>query len=308
MADPIKKGPIRYWRPPNLEGLELMRASFTAHAFSRHAHEGYAVGVIEKGALGFHYRGENVVAPAGSINLAIPDEPHDGRPAVESGWTYRMFYLEARCLISAESELSRKQGQSPFFPTGVIHDPALAAAVHRLHLDLETGAMSALAGQSRLLIMLTQLIRRHSPGSDRPLKSGRERGVVKKLKEYISSCHQEEITLRDLSEVAGLSPFHLIRVFRKETGLTPHAYLIQQRTRQAQKLIGRGYPISFAAAEVGFFDQSHLTRHFKAMTGLTPGQYRNFIQDPTLSSLWIIVGVNVSARSGQTSSAARLGP
>jgi hypothetical protein len=48
-------------------------------------HDGYGFRVIERGALAFRYRGEEVVAPAGAINLVIPDEPHTGQAAAEAG-------------------------------------------------------------------------------------------------------------------------------------------------------------------------------------------------------------------------------
>src|SRR5512147_2082534 len=98
----------KLWLAPQLEGVELLRAHYVTQTFARHAHEGFAVGVIESGALGFFYRGENVVAPAGAINLAIPDEPHTGHAALETGWTYRMFYLDAAMLRQAAAEISGK--------------------------------------------------------------------------------------------------------------------------------------------------------------------------------------------------------
>ncbi len=72
----MRRGPskekVKLWRP-GIAGLELMRATYITQRFPRHAHDGFAVGVIEDGALGFYYRGANVVAPAGAINLANPD-------------------------------------------------------------------------------------------------------------------------------------------------------------------------------------------------------------------------------------------
>jgi AraC-like DNA-binding protein len=84
----------------------------------------------------------------------------------------------------------------------------------------------------------------------------------------------DEIELVELARVAGLSRSHFIRAFRKETGLTPHAYLIDQRFRAASRLLGCGESPSDVALACGFFDQSHLNRVFKARMGVTPGIYR----------------------------------
>ncbi len=64
-----------------------------------------------------------------------------------------------------------------------------------------------------------------------------------------------------------------MRVFRQETGLPPHTYLIQLRINQAKAHLQAGETIAEVAAATGFSDQSHLTRRFKRIVGVTPGQY-----------------------------------
>ncbi|MBN1878220.1 MAG: AraC family ligand binding domain-containing protein [Anaerolineae bacterium] len=86
----------KVWRIPKLEVLELLRAKYVTQSFPRHTHQRYAIGVIEDGALGFYYRGENVVASRGNINLCIPGEIHTGYSASEAGWVYRMFYFDPK--------------------------------------------------------------------------------------------------------------------------------------------------------------------------------------------------------------------
>ncbi len=84
----------------------------------------------------------------------------------------------------------------------------------------------------------------------------------------------------DLQRVArhvGLSAWHLIRVFRKATGLTPHAWLIDRRVHQARELLRAGETPSLIAVQCGFADQAHLTRAFKARLGVTPGQYKTLL-------------------------------
>ena len=270
----------RLWRVAGLPGLELLRARYVTQTFARHTHEGFAVGIIESGALGFHYRGENVVAPAGAINLAVPDEAHTGHAATHAGWTYRMFYLDAGTIRQAASEIADRSVSLPFFRTGVIQDDSLASIIYQLHLAMEPAHASTLERQSRLLWMLTQLILRHA--EDRPpiRKTGQERGSVRLVRDYIEAHYGEDLSLDRLARIANLSPFHLIRVFRNQTGLPPHAYLTQVRVRHARTFLAQGWSIAPVAMETGFVDQSHLTRHFKRIVGVTPGQYSKIVQDP----------------------------
>ena len=275
-----KRERIKLWKPPGMTGLELLHATYVQQTFPRHAHDGFAVGVIEQGALGFYYRGENVVADAGAINLANPGEVHTGHAQADSGWTYRMFYMPAETLQAAADELAQRPADFPFFEKGVIQDQPLARKIHALHRALETDGLSRLEKDSRFLDMLTDLIGRHAdapPAPPRQINAARE---IYRARDYIGTCFGEDVSLRGLSDTACLSPFHFAREFKKETGLPPHAYLIQTRVKKAREMIAAGKQIAQAACETGFTDQSHLTRHFKRITGVTPGQYRKIVQDP----------------------------
>ncbi|MCP4688199.1 MAG: AraC family transcriptional regulator, partial [Desulfobacterales bacterium] len=259
--------------------LDLMRARYVSQVFSRHFHEGFAVGVIESGALGFNYMGENLVAPPGAINLAVPGEAHTGHAMDESGWLYRMFYFDVDLLQKVASEMADRPEGIPFFTSGVIHDDALARCVRRLHVSLENNAVSGMETETRILEVLGGLLLRHAADPPAVRAVGNEAGPVKRAIDYINDNYSRTISLDELSGVAHLSPFHLIRVFANETGLTPHAYVTQIRIHRAMSRLAGSHSLSRIALETGFSDQSHLTRRFKRIVGVTPGQYRNFVQD-----------------------------
>lgn len=269
---------VRMWRVSALPGLELLRATYLTQSFAKHTHEGFAVGVIEQGALGFFYRGENVTAARGSINLANPDEAHTGHAASKEGWTYRMFYFEADVLRKAAVQLAGRKAQMPFFQSGVIHDDPLAGMIRHLHIGFENERTSTLEKESRFLLMLTSLIERHADAPPPLGKVGRERHIVFKTRDYIEANYTEDISIGQLASIGNMSPFHFIRIFAKEMGVPPHAYLNQVRLRRARGLLADGWSIAATACETGFVDQSHLSRRFKRIFGITPGQYSNFVQ------------------------------
>lgn len=121
------------WSPPQATGLTLLRARFRTQTFARHSHEGYGVGVIEAGALAFDYRGAGLLAPQGAVNTVNPDEPHTGRAATNYGWAYRMFYFSPEYLAQVAEDVAGGRVPLPFFTSGVIHDPGLAALLLRAH-------------------------------------------------------------------------------------------------------------------------------------------------------------------------------
>lgn len=90
---------------------------------------------------------------------------------------------------------------------------------------------------------------------------------------HMSLNYAEPVTLDDLSFLTKLSAYQIIRAFRRELGITPHAWLIRHRVRMGTKLLRAGESIATVASEVGFTDQTHFTRHFKRLHGETPARF-----------------------------------
>lgn len=86
---------------------------------------------------------------------------------------------------------------------------------------------------------------------------------------------EQKASLEDMAGDACISKYHLVRRFKEETGLTPHRFLIQNRVRKAQRLLGESGDMAEVALAAGFCDQSHFIRHFQRLIGLTPTAYRS---------------------------------
>ena len=145
--------------------------------------------------------------------------------------------------------------------------------LRNLHMSLENGG-SVLERQSKFVWAFANFVQRHADNRPVERSLGNEKAVVKLVREYLEHHFAENVGLDEITAVSGLSSYHLIRVFRSEIGLPPHAYLEQVRINRARLLLRMGKSIAEVAFQTGFSDQSHLTRHFKKMTGVTPGQYR----------------------------------
>ena len=263
----------KFWRDPALGGLDRLHARYITHAFGRHAHDTFAIEVLERGAHTFRYRGADHAPVAGDLVLLNPGEVHTGRPASPLGYGYRMLYPSVEQVRMAAEEISGCSRNDPYFPRPVVRDDRLAAAMRHLHIALAEPA-PRLERESRLLTVLVAVVRRHAAERPPARATGMEPRAVTWAREFLEANAAEEVSLAQLAEVAGLSPFHLARVFREAVGLPPHAYLDQVRVERAKRLLAAGLPIARAAADVGFADQSHLTRRFKRLVGVTPGQYR----------------------------------
>lgn len=103
--------------------------------------------------------------------------------------------------------------------------------------------------------------------------------IAKEFKEYIENNISSKLTLTQISNILGYSPYHIIRICNQDFGLSANAYIINKRVHRAKKLISEGKNISEVALEVGFYDQSHLTNIFKKVFAITPKAYQKDIQN-----------------------------
>ena len=272
--------------------LELMRATYLTHRFSPHAHDELAVGVVESGAARSRHGRGTLLVPAGRIVALNPGDVHTGEAADPSvGYRYRMFYVpDALLRLATGRTFARGEsgdggdGSALSFPEPVIDDPELAARLVRAHALIETGE-DRVIGEGLLADALGELALRHGTperdGAPDQQPEHRSASVVRVVREYLEDEHARVVTLAELSELTGFSPFHLSRTFRAAVGVPPYAYLALVRVRRARELLARGQPVSDVTYETGFSDQSHCTRHVKRVVGVPPGQYaREAARDP----------------------------
>lgn len=235
-------------------------------------HEGYCIGIIEEGAQAFYRNGRLHTAPKGDIILVNADEIHTGSSAVETGWGYRAIYPTPEMLSELTQDLVSHQGAAPWFEHAVVHDLGLAQQFAML-LNLLDQDHNQLLKQSLYLSTVACLIMRHGQRPKNPLPLANAEKQILALKDYIAAHYAQDLSLNQLAEIAGLSPWHFLRQFKKTVGLTPHHWLIQVRLQHARLQLKYGNPIIDVALQCGFSDQSHLNRHFKRAMGITPAQY-----------------------------------
>lgn len=107
--------------------------------------------------------------------------------------------------------------------------------------------------------------------------------IVARLDELQKSIleNPENIYLiEQMAHDACISPFHMIREFKKAFGLTPHQFQMQCKVRKAQKLL-KERPAAEVTFDAGFYDQSHMDRCFKKVVGLSPKEYKRAVKTDT---------------------------
>jgi AraC-like DNA-binding protein len=269
----------KLWEP-GISGVELFSAQLFQHSFGKHFHETYTIGMNDGGQGSFLYRGETCCAYSGSFNLINPGEVHTGAAESEKGWQFRDIYISVAQVQQILNQLEWRDRELPCFVTPVIWDAALQQLFHALFQALSVPTFQ-LEQESLLLEFMSQLFLRHAEPryAVRSLKS--ETRAVTRVRAYLEAHYTENISMDELAQLAGLSPYYLIRSFHQQVGLPPHSYQRHWQLLQAKRSLRTPMSLSEVAIAHGFYDQSHLNRYFKRAFGITPGQYResNSVQD-----------------------------
>jgi len=270
MARVDPRNTTEYWWDRHVSGLSLMRADFTTHEYPPHTHEAFVVAITEQGGSVIKSRGRIEEAHRSALFVFNPAEPHAGWMGWSRLWRYRSLYLTQSAIDTVATELGIET--VPHFTENLFRDADLIEGFLALHRALEEDR-DAFRARELLVGTFGQLFRRHGSGGGRIEAPARDQALLRAATDHMRACHTEDLRLEDIAKPVGLTAFQLIGLFRRATGLTPHAYLTQIRLSVACRGLRRGVPIADVAAGAGFYDQSALTRHFKRCYGITPRQF-----------------------------------
>lgn len=111
--------------------------------------------------------------------------------------------------------------------------------------------------------------------SSKSIKEENTHSVTEDIISYINSNICDKLSLEELAARAGLSPFYFTRLFKKETGYTPHEYIILSRINIAKfYLKSSTYSIKEICFNSGFSSESSFCSTFRKVCGMTPSEYR----------------------------------
>jgi AraC-like DNA-binding protein len=197
---------------------------------------------------------EAIVHVAADGGAVIPArQAHAFAPAPPPGCSYRAIRIaeDARCPM----------------PAGGLSDPAWCAAFDHAFAAIEAASPPADAAVAALVRLTCALL-------PNPWKAPVEPGAVRRARRLVEADAVHDLRLPALAQAAGMSAFHLHRVYRRLWGVTPAQHGLEARLRAARATLLTGASVAAAAAASGFADQSHLTRAFRRFMGVPPERWR----------------------------------
>jgi AraC-like DNA-binding protein len=156
--------------------------------------------------------------------------------------------------------------------------PGVALKSQIFFADLNLGDKSALTTEERATDLLRHAfaaVRQPERGIGATANPSRARRTAVAAQEWVAARPFENWTLGELARDVDSSPYHLLRLFRAETGSTIHQYRMQLRLAAAVRAILEGCDdLTALALDLGFSSHSHFTDAFRRRFGVAPSSLR----------------------------------
>lgn len=241
----MQKGSMLYLSEETT-GMEFVKSEDSKRSYPLHSHVStFIVGWLLRGSVCMARDRSTVRLRAGQTFVIEPYLPH----SIEAAETYTMVCV---CIGKDVAKTLRPA--------------ALSAAIRLLSraafADDESGSVCAskLIEAAQALALPQDMVRR---------------AALDAVRLQLELFPEKHLKVEEMSQLAFVSTYHFIRCFKKEIGLTPHQFQLQNRIRQARVLLRQGFPMTEVALRAGFCDQSHFIRRFEKIVGLSPVAYRN---------------------------------
>ena len=158
--------------------------------------------------------------------------------------------------------------------------------IHHIAMSLrcemkEPNVIGRAYAESLAKVLAMQLVRRYSYLKD--LQTSRGGMAPRKLRRAIEFINEnldneQTVALGAVAEAVQMSYFHFSRAFKQSTGVSPNAYMTEQRIDRAKKLLTEtDLPIADIALRTGFASQSHFTTTFRKLVWTTPKAFRKML-------------------------------
>ncbi|HEV2292839.1 MAG TPA: AraC family transcriptional regulator [Tepidisphaeraceae bacterium] len=225
----------------------------------------------------------------GMASLTQPGQLHsaEGELMLPGRWMWLQFRVptDARGAmpgLSARETAVLREGLSEVKPPVFHYSPALEDCMERLLGEHRRPTPeSPIAARGILHELITWIIRDY-----RAEQLRRDRAPegysppILKVMEWLNEHLDENISVGDLADVAGLSPSYFRRWFHREVGSSPRDYVTQLRIERAKRLLAESdRSITHIAMDLGYSTSAYFTAVFHGETGTTPSDFRRQLRE-----------------------------
>lgn len=226
---------------------------------------------------GRYHRGLSV---HGDIDIIPPGTP--SRWELKEEDTALILALPSAALAAASEEAGLELSRLQIVNRFQIRDPRIEHIGWALKAEMETGHRGGrLYFEGLSMALAAALLDRHSSAAPAAKEYfyGMSGHRLRRVLSYIEDNLSQNLSLKEIADVAGLSISHCKTAFTKSVGSSIHQYVIQRRVERARRLLTESrLSISQVAAESGFTHKSHLAYHTRRVFGAAPSRLRDYAQ------------------------------
>lgn len=243
----------------------------TNYRIKRNRFDSFLMMYISYGSCDINTLGKSFSARAGQFVLLDCYQPHSyGHP---EPWAALWVHFDGRLARDYYEEIVSTNGNvfTPEDPQSLKYELQKIYDIFRTSSTILEGKLSG---------YLTKLLNNFLFSPDENKKTKVYSTTMADAVSYINEHFREDLSLDKLAASANMSQFHFTRTFSKETGMTPHQYLIKTRLSAAKYLLQFSETsIKDIAFSTGFHSETSFCTTFKKWETVTPSQYRQRILD-----------------------------
>lgn len=234
------------------------------YSLERSRYDSYLIILIESGTMEILLDGKYQLAQKGDVVLLNCYYPHAYR--TDTGCKTIWLHFDGKLAKGYYEHLSKEMGN-------IIVASSFSAAFRILSDLFSSFCDSDLKSEAQMSIMIGNLLLTLFKGSSSGAVQGSD--GIRKVTSYLTQNFSKSISLKEMADMAGLSLYHFTRKYKKETGVTPHQFLLSTRMSAAKYYLSNTtMTIQEIALSCGFDDESTFCYSFRKREGKTPKQFR----------------------------------
>ena len=236
--------------------------------YAKHSHDMLSLTAIKSGEIDIEFHSyKSEVLKEKHIAVFNPHQVHKSTNKSKNTYGYFVLYFDEAWCIKLQNQIF--DNQNTFYPIhiNIIEDKEQNKTFLKLCEDI----LKSKNPYTQIEKFMLDIFKNYAKEDTRISKNS----LAKEVKEYILNT-SEQISLDDIAKKFSYSKEHIIRSFKKEFGLSPHAFLLDSKVKKAKKDLNTNYEINLSdiALEHGFYDQSHFSKNFKKVYATNPNAYK----------------------------------
>ena len=244
------------------------------------------------GAFVKHVAGREVLADANHVLFFNGEEPYRVTHPLDGGDDCTVFRFATGVLCDALAEHDERVRDRPGAPFAHTHGPARPAELMRQHICRAIARRGGLEADELAVELLgaaldgAYAVRGERPRAQRTTTNRAHRETARATQAVLNERFTEAMGLAEIARRVHSSPYHLARLFRRETGCSIHQYRGRLRLAAALERLAEGErDLTRLALGLGYASHAHFTDAFRRAFDITPSDFRRTATGPRLREM-----------------------